>query len=306
MKTAVIANPHSASGRTGKRWPRIERLLRERIGELDVRFTEGPGHATNLAVEVLDLGYDRIIGVGGDGTFNEIANGFVENDQPRRPSACLGILPMGTGGDLQRTLGIPPKLEDAVDLLATATPSTIDLGKVTYQTPGGERRTRYFVNVVSFGMGGEVAARAKNFFGVLGGKAAFFYATLKVFAIYRGRRVELSPDGASDTQRYKVLNVAVGNGLYHGGGMYVCPEARLDDGLLEVTVIEDLSVLTLLKDLSYLYDGNIHAHPKVRHFRAQSLTATSPETTLIEVDGEPLGSLPLEITVVPRLVDVLR
>ncbi|MCP5111255.1 MAG: hypothetical protein GY953_10505, partial [bacterium] len=92
---------------------------------------------------------------------------------------------------------------------------------------------------------------------------------------------------------------------HHGGGMHVCPEAVFDDGLLEVTVIDDLGILTLMKDVSYLYDGNIHAHPKVRHARAKQLWVTSPESTLIEVDGEPLGALPLEFTILPRRLKVL-
>ena len=102
-----------------------------------------------------------------------------------------------------------------------------------------------------------------------------------------------------------MLNVAVGNGNFHGGGMHVCPRAILNDGVLEVTIIDDLGILTLVKDLSYLYNGNIYAHPKVSHFRAARIVANSPETTRIEVDGEALGALPLEITVLPRRLKVL-
>ena len=304
MKTAVIANPHSSSGRTGKRLPRIREALEARLGELEMRLTQDTGHATSLAGELIDAGYERIIGIGGDGTFNEIANGFLKDNEPRNPDACLGILPMGTGGDFRRSLGIGSGFDAALDVLANGKPLTIDLGRVTYQTHDGNRASRYFVNVVSLGMGGEVSVRAKNFMDFLGGKAAFFYATLKVFAIYRGRPVELSVDD-KPPQSYRVLNVAIGNGTFHGGGMHVCPKAVFDDGLLEVTVIDDLGILTLMKDVSYLYDGNIHSHPKIHNFRATTLRATSPETTLIEVDGEPLGALPLEFSILPRRLPVL-
>lgn len=304
MKTAVIVNPHSSSGRTRKHLPRIREALEARLGQLEMRYTEAVGHATFLAAELIDAGYERIIGMGGDGTFNEIANGFLKGDEQRNPTACLGILPMGTGGDFRRSLGIGAGFEAALEVLAGGRPLTIDLGRVTYRDHQGDRATRYFVNVVSLGMGGEVSARAKNFMGVFGGKAAFFYATLKVFAIYHGKHVDISIDDAQPDS-YKVLNVAIGNGMYHGGGMHVCPEAVFDDGLLEVTVIDDLGILTLMRDVSYLYDGNIHAHPKIRNFRAKTVRATSPETTLIEVDGEPLGALPLEFSILPRRLPVL-
>jgi diacylglycerol kinase (ATP) len=153
-------------------------------------------------------------------------------------------------------------------------------------------------------MGGEVSARAKNAMKILGGKAAFFWATLKVISTYRGRHVELELDGEANGS-YKVLNVAVGNGPFHGGGMHVCPDAVLHDGILNVTVIDDLSLVTLLRDNRYLYDGKIYDHPKIRHFRAKRIVATSPQETRIEVDGEPLGRLPVEIIVLPRAMHVV-
>jgi len=304
MKTAVIVNPRSAGGSTEKHWSRVRQAVEQRLGEVDVRFTESRGHATTLTRELLTGGYGRIIGAGGDGTFHEIVNGFLRNDQPVNPEASLGLLPMGTGGDLRRTLGIPPDVESAADVIAAGAVRTIDVGKISYCDNHGKEQSSYFVNVVSFGMGGEVAARSRNVFTPLGGRLAFFWATLKVFSWYRGKRVALRLEGANPKFR-EILNVAAGNGLYHGGGMNVCPEAVLDDGLLEVTVIESLGLLTLLRDLSYLYDGNIHAHPKVSHTRVRKLVAESSETVRIEVDGEPLGTLPVEITLLPKTLRVI-
>jgi len=305
MRTAVIVNPHSAGGGTGKRWSRVHQMIEWRLGPVEVRFTDRPGHATTLAGELLVAGYDRIVGAGGDGTMHEIANGFFDDDdQPVNPEACLGLLPMGTGGDLRRTLGIPPDVEGAAEVLAGGAVRTIDLGRVIYRDEEGIAQRRYFVNIVSFGMGGEVAAGVRNIFRPMGGQPAFFWATLKVLARYRGKKVALQLDDG-EARFYEVLNVVAGNGLYHGGGMHVCPEAVLDDGLLDITVIDELSVLTLLKDRSYLYDGNIHSHPKVLRFRARKLVAESSETVHIEVDGEPLGTLPLEITLLPKALRVL-
>ncbi len=305
MKTAVIANPHAASGKAAKRWQKVERRLAQRFGSLEVRFTERPGHAIELTRELLRDGFDRIIGVGGDGTYNEIANGFVENDRPVRPGACLGLLPMGTGGDFRRTLKIPTRLDDMIEALAAAEPMEIDLGKIQYITHEGRPAQRYFINVTSMGMGGEVCVRAKNIFSRFSGRVAFLYATLLGFLVYRPAVIGLYLDGSAQAKRYRVLNIAVGNGMYHGGGMYVCPGAKLDDGWLEVTVIEYLGPLTVLRNQDYLYSGKIYEYPKVRHFRVQRLRAEATETVRIEVDGEGLGMLPVEISVVPKAMRLL-
>lgn len=301
---AVIVNPRSAGGRTGRRWDRLRSAVEQRLGKLEVRFTEAPGHAAELARELAGRGHELIVGVGGDGTYNEIANGLLEA-RAAEAGVSLGMLPLGTGGDLQRTLGIPSRPDQAIEILAQGRPIEIDAGWLTYRTPDGGTARRYFVNLVSFGMGGEVAARSRNLFSPLGGKASFFFATVQAFTFYRGKTVELVLDDNRVQGAWRVLNVAVGNGRYHGGGMDVCPAASLDDGLLEVTVIEDLSLLTLFKDVSYLYGGNIYDHPKVRHFRASRVVARSAETTRIEVDGEPLGMLPVEIAVLPRRLRVI-
>jgi diacylglycerol kinase (ATP) len=126
-----------------------------------------------------------------------------------------------------------------------------------------------------------------------------------VFLTYRGKQVELILDSAGGPQRFVILNVAVGNGCFHGGGMHVCPKAILNDGLLEVTIIDHLSIFILMRDLPVLYSDNIYVHPKTRHLRVKKIVATSPETVCIEVDGEPLGMLPLEITVLPRRLKVV-
>ncbi|MBI3665932.1 MAG: acylglycerol kinase family protein [Acidobacteria bacterium] len=118
MKTAAVANPRSASGKTGRRWPQIAAALAARLGPVETQFTEQPGHAIALTRDLLEQGYERIIAVGGDGTINEVTNGFLRDDQPVRPGACLGILPLGTGGDFRRTLGVPSDFREALEMLA--------------------------------------------------------------------------------------------------------------------------------------------------------------------------------------------
>jgi YegS/Rv2252/BmrU family lipid kinase len=299
-RAAAIVNPRSATGKTGRLWPE----LASRLEAIDVRFTTHPRHATELARECLREGYERIVAVGGDGTINEVVNGFLLDGRPINANAVLAILPLGTGSDFQKSLGIG-SLEDAIQLIDQERPGAIDIGRVEYQSPEGRREARYFVNVVSFGMGGEVAARAKNFVSKVSGKGAFLLATAQVFLAYQPKTATLTVDGHAHGP-FTITNIAIGNGRYHGGGMHVCPKALLDDGELEVTVIEALSSYELIRDIKVLYSPNLYVHPKTHHLRGKRISAHSEQLVSIEVDGEPLGALPLEFSLVPKAIRVAR
>ncbi|HUY12268.1 MAG TPA: diacylglycerol kinase family protein [Terriglobia bacterium] len=304
-KTAVIVNPHASSGRARKKWPVISKRLEARIGPFTTRFTERPGHATLLARELLSQGFDLIVTAGGDGTFNEVANGFLDRGSPVNSEAVLGILPIATGGDFQRSLGIGARIEDAIEVIASGMPGWIDMGRVVCTARDGSLRERYFLNLVSFGMGGAVASRAKNFLSFLGGKVAFLWATFLVLLRYRGKSVSLFLDDSPQPICAFVTNIAVGNGQFHGGGMHPCPSAMLNDGLLDITVIDYMPFLRLVREIKILYSANVLRHPKVHAFRAAKIVAEGDPETLIEVDGEPLGALPLEITILPTMIKVL-
>jgi YegS/Rv2252/BmrU family lipid kinase len=304
---AAVVNPHSAGGRTGERWPKLARTLERRLGPVDARFTERQGHAISVTRDLLHDGYDVVIAVGGDGTFNEVANGFIERDQLVRPSARLGIVPTGTGGDFQKMLGLSSRrrADDAIDLLVHGRPTYIDVGKARFTTHQGEFQERYFVNLVSIGIGGSVAARSRNFLTPLGGKLAFLWATFVVLLAYHGRTVTLSIDGKGAPASHRITDICIGNGRFYGGGMHPCPTAVMDDGILEVTIIDHMNMFRLLRDIGVLYSRDIYRHPKTHHLRGTRIEATAETPTLIQIDGEPLGRLPVEITVLPRTLPVL-
>jgi diacylglycerol kinase (ATP) len=272
---------------------------------MKVCFTEGPGHATALARELICSGHERIVAVGGDGTLNEVLNGLLEQGPPVSTEASLAFIPIGTGCDFRRSIGIRTP-EDAVKVLRKGRPMPMDVGRIRFLDHAGTERARYFANMASFGMGGEVARRSRNRFRHLGGKAAFLYATLEVFLRYRAKTVQLTLDGAEPATTYTITNIAVGNGRYHGGGMHVCPLAQVDDGVLEITVIDALGLWQLARDLRVLYSRNLYVNPKAHHFRAVEIRATARERVFIEVDGESLGTLPAEITLLPSAVRLWR
>jgi diacylglycerol kinase (ATP) len=297
-RVAAIVNPAAGGGAIS-----LAGRIEMQLPGLAVRVTRGAGHATELTRELLRAGYDCILAIGGDGTVNEIVNGFFDGGSPIDSGAAVAVLPLGTGGDFRRSLGIR-SLEDAVQAVRRWHPRLIDIGRLTYLDPRGIQRNRYFANVVSFGMGGEVAVRAKGRFRALGGKAAFFLAALGALTSYRAKSVEIELDGVA-VGTHTILNIAIGNGRYHGGGMHVCPNAVLDDGRLDVTVIDSLSLFELIRDRAALYSDNIYLHPKTRGHRAAQVRARSHERVAVEADGEPLGFLPLQAEVIPRAIRVL-
>jgi YegS/Rv2252/BmrU family lipid kinase len=294
MRTAVIVNPRAAGGRTGRRWPALAERLGEVLGPFTTRFTEYRGHATAIARDLLAAGFERIIAAGGDGTVNEAANGFLTALPGLAERAFLGVLPAGAGRDFARTLGIPGDTRAAIDALAAARPVPVDAAVVR----PGAAAPRYFVNVASFGIGGDVARHRRAFPG------GYLLGAAVALAHRRAPDIELSLDGAPPLP-FRIAHVAVGNGQYQGAGMRVCPAARLDDGVLDVTIIHDVPLKTLIKDLRILYSGDIARHPKVTCLRAERVEARSRCSVAVEADGDPAGMLPVEFAVVPGALRVL-
>ncbi len=307
-KAVAILNPQAAGGSVRRRWREYEPAIRRRIPHLEVRWSERPWHAAELTEQALEQGAELIVVVGGDGTLHEAVNGFLARGTSPNSQARLGYLPMGTGGDFQRTLQVPTSPEAAAAYLAEGRVAAIDVGRVRFLGAGGETVSqRYFVNLLSFGMGGDVSVAAKNnILTKVDGKAAFLLATLQVFFRYPGKSVDLEFDGEETLLGVDITNVAVGNGQYHGGGMHPCPEASLTSGLLDVTVIDHLSWFELLRDLPVLYSNDIYKHPKVRGHKVRKLVARSSDVVRAEVDGEAAGALPLEVTVLPGVLPLLR
>lgn len=307
-RVVAILNPKAGGGRVKNRWAEYESAIRHKLPQLEVRWTERPWHATEITREVLRDGADLVLAVGGDGTVHEVINGFLENDHPIREGARLGYVPMGTGGDFQRSVNVPRDPVAVAACLQQGATALIDVGKVRFAGDAHSGpRERYFANLLSFGMGGDVSVAAKNnVFTGIDGQAAFLWATLKVFFRYDGKSVELGLDDQPLSPPVEITNVAVGNGQFHGGGMLPCPGASLTDGLLDVTTIERLSWLELIRDIRMLYSGAVYEHPKVSHQQVSKLIARSLDDARVEVDGEPAGSLPIEVSVIPRVIPLIR
>jgi diacylglycerol kinase (ATP) len=303
-KIAFIVNPNAAMGSTGKEWPRIKALATDRLGPFQAMLTTGPGDAIRLTRLALLEGTALVVCVGGDGTLNEVVNGFMGEDSPIRPEAMLGFIPRGTGCDFIKTVPIPRELNRALDLIIGSHARPIDLGRLKYTGHHGQRCCRYFHNVTSFGLGGEVDERVNRTTKVFGGFISFIWATLISILIYNKKRIRLKVDNGFD-QTVTSWNVVVANGQYHGGGMWVAPGAIVDDGMFHVTVIGDFTVPEVLLNLPNLYNGKILQLEKVSTLVGKRVEAYSDQRVLLDVDGEQPGQLPVIIDIVPAALPII-
>lgn len=301
-KIAFIVNPSAAMGSVRRKWPEIEALARDRLGSFQSLFTTGPGDATRLARSALMDGAELVVCVGGDGTLNEVVNGFMGERGSIRPEAILGFIPCGTGCDFIRTVPIPSVPRRALDLIKSTHTQAIDLGRLQYRNHQGRPSSTYFHNIVSFGLGGEVDERVNRTSKAFGGFISFILATLISILIYDKKSIRLKVDNGVE-QRIMSWNVAVANGQYHGGGMWIAPGAAVNDGLFHVTVIGDLTPREVFWHFPKLYNGKILQIRKVRTFTGRRVEAHADSRVLLDMDGEQPGRLPIVIDMVP---DALR
>ncbi|MGA2285727.1 MAG: diacylglycerol kinase family protein [Dehalococcoidia bacterium] len=296
-ETLIIINPRSANGRAGRNRHQIEEALRARLPyAFDVVFTERQGHATKLAREAAER-CERIVVLGGDGTLNEVVNGLIEKDAPVNPGLALGVIRYGTGGDFARGLGIPAKLDGAIDRLAGGAIREVDVGKATYRTPEGEERVRYFINEAEIGMGAAVCEAVNRHSKGLGGSISFMRAILSTILRYRDQTVRMSFGGAP-AETFFVNNVWLANGAYSGGGIRSAPRARLDDGLLDVVIVKGSNAFQKLLGLAALRSGAFIKSKNVEYRTASRAEAESDAPVPIEVEGEPIGVLPATFEVI--------
>jgi YegS/Rv2252/BmrU family lipid kinase len=306
MKTLAIINPRSGGGKTGRDVQSIAHRVAEVAGPITVAQTNAPMDATRITTHALMEGYERVIAVGGDGTINEVVNGFFQNGQAINPEAEFALLNLGTGGDFRKTFDIDAGFDASLERLAEGRVRRIDVGRFTFVTSDGKTGTRHFANIASFGMSGDVVDRVNRATLIkrVLGPFAYTWGSLMSFVRYQSKPVRLKIDNAFDDV-VSISTCAVCNGQFFGGGMRVAPDASPDDGMLDVIVMGDAPRMDVLKSLGDIKTGKHVNNPNVKIFRAKSVIATPVEATLgapvlIEADGELPGQLPAMFEVLPK------
>ncbi len=334
-----IVNPAAGRGKTGRTWPQMKATIEAKLGPIDVSFTNAPGHGITLARDAAEAGRPLVVAVGGDGTFHEIVNGVAEGARPfatasefagtgvardggptrtgpastgTKRATDVGILAQGTGGDFRRTLGLEHRLDRYLDALAGGRSRPLDLGKATFLDRNGKPTTRWFVNVLSAGMGGLVDQYVQESGRALGNAAAYWFASLRALMTIEAGRLRCTVTGADGTETVHEIAsymVAICNGRYFGSGMHVAPMADPADGLFELVALPAGSKVGFTVRSQRIYDGSHIGqagtlHLRGRKFHLELIDDRAKGTFLLDVDGEPLGRLPLTIEVVPNALHV--
>ena len=304
MNPLLVVNPQSGGGRTGKTFGEMRSAIQRALGEFDVELTQHAGHGIAIARDAARAGRPLVIAVGGDGTFNEVVNGLM---QAGTNTTRVGLIAQGTGGDFRRTLGIDHRLDRYLDALASGHERALDVGKLRYRAKDGSLAERFFVNILSAGMGGLVDQYVAEGSRALGGTAAYFAASTRALLNCQRARVRctMTKDGRQEHVRLEAYMIAICNGRYFGSGMHVAPMATLDDGCFEVVSMDAPSKLAFALGSRKIYSGEHMNAKTTRHFRCDALEMTlendeASDVFLLDVDGEPLGKLPIKVEMIPN------
>lgn len=289
----VIVNPHAGRRRVGEEVPELERTLRARGLPYRLQRTEGPGDATRFATEALEAGGRFIVAVGGDGTVHEVVNGLLRAEG----HADFGVLPLGSGDDFAKML--PPR--DPVERIARGAPRPFDAGRIA---SGSD--IRFFANGMDVGFGAHGAYNVRRVPRLLTGFGAYLGALALTLIDYPRLDVRIGLDGGEPVAQSTTI-AAVMNGCSFGGSFGVCPQARADDGWLDLMVSKGCSRLDILSLVPKILRGTHAGDPRLRFARAKHVLIESDAPLLVEADGEIAfeDARRLEIEVLPGALRVL-
>lgn len=307
MRVRVIINPRAGGGRAGKKLGALERALTERGVDFELVATTHAGHATELARLAREDGVEVLGITGGDGTINEVSQAYIDGEGVPISGPALAFFPAGTGGDFRKTLGQDNSVDAAVTRLVEGKNTPADLGVLALTADDDSPAVHAFMNIASFGVGGladRIVNRSPKW---IGGRTAFLVGTVRAMLQYSNQPVRVSIDGELFVED-RIINVAIANGRYFGGGMKIAPHAELDDGLFDVVSLGNMSFGASASVGRKIYRGDHLDSPKVSFARGKSVHAESlcDDPVLIDLDGETPGKLPLTATIAPAAIQIRR
>ena len=286
---AVVLNPVAGGGKTLTALPKVHEALKSLDRPYHIHLTERAGDGRVAAKRFAQDGASLILSVGGDGTIHEVVNGLCESGT----SATMGVVPAGNGSDFARTINASKKIEESVAAACNGRSRPIDVGRAIL----ADGTTRCFINVAGLGFDALVAERVQHTKFLPGANLPYLAAALQTLVSYRNIKVAVEADGESFST-YAVF-VQIANAKYMGGGYKIAPMADIEDGLLDVAIVGDLSKPDLLRTLPRVYGGGHINHPKFKHLRARKVRIETLEPALVQLDGEIVGNSPVTFEVMP-------
>ncbi len=288
MKLKLILNPAAGKGSSKKAAAKVEEILRQKGIDYSLDTTHKPGEATKLARKANQEGYEVVAAIGGDGTVNEVINGLIFTE------TALGVIPCGRGNDFAKFIGASHKIEEAVDLILNGQPKKTDAGRMN---------DRYFINGVGVGFDSRVALEVYKAPKFLTGIWNYLYAVLQTMFKFEPPHFTIRLENSSSFGEKFMVTVA--NGRYFGGGFMITPEAKPDDGLLDICVVENLDKLKILRYIPKVIRGT-HTHLKeVLMLKAAEVKIEIKKPHVAHIDGELMEDSVFRIKVLPGAVRVI-
>lgn len=294
MKLLVIANPRAGRGRCARHLPAIRAAV-DGLEGAQFCVSQSVDHLISLARQGIRGRVNAIVACGGDGTIHQIVQALIFS------GVALGVIPVGTGNDIARHLGLPTDVRLACDVLRRGKRRWIDVARVSSR--GAPRRPRIYLSVAGAGFDAKVNRLAQRASSWLPNRAVYLRAVVGALSRFTSKLMEVTCDGhqwAGETTL-----VAVGNASSYGGGLKIVPRARVDDGWLDMCLVKKTSRFELVRRFPQLYAGTHIHHPAVEIRRARRVTLASTDHMELFADGEYICDLPVTIEIVPRALPVI-
>ena len=293
MKSSIIliCNP-AAKSMSEAKIERARRLLEQKDYRVELLLTKQRGEAEQLAKDATKRAPSVIIAAGGDGTFNEVANGMAGSDIP------MAILPLGTTNVLAKELGIPDTVEGALEVALNNTPKSVSLGRIAIVRDSSPV-SRYFILMAGIGFDGEAVFGINETFKKISGKGAYLYSGVKTLLRFAPDKLAVTVDGKT----YPASSVIVGNASKYGGNFRVTPDARLIDPILHVCLFKGRKRIDTLRYIFGIVTGNHLKFADVEYLKARQIAIKG--RAHIQIDGDYFGITPAEISIVPNALRLI-
>jgi diacylglycerol kinase (ATP) len=326
IDTVLVVNPNSSGGLTGKGWDDLYSKIKDILGDnIEVAFSKKSGDGTTLARQFLKQGFKKVVAIGGDGTLNEVANGFFEEPvgiysnktsgragaaslKPINPDAIMAILPSGTRNVLAKSLGLPEGVVESCKTFSRGEPKKLDViyATVTNQEDNPSTTSRILLNAAETGLAAEIIDRSKKVREVVNSRIVSTITSIATtLPTYQSNECEISIDNKRKKFAIKMTMGVVANGQFLGGGFKVAPHASMSDGLLDLVILKDSGSLKMVDELFTMKDGDYKDEDNIVYRQARKVSLTSKERNVtVTADGEPIGILPATFEVIPHALTV--
>jgi YegS/Rv2252/BmrU family lipid kinase len=299
----VILNPASGNGRAHKNWEHTKNKLTSLL-QVETAITNQPRDAESIIKKAIESGHRNFIGVGGDGLLQEMANGVLSQTIVDSKDITLALLSQGTGNDWIKTSGMPKDIDKAIARIIEGKTILQDVALVEYNSEKGEQKRRYCINFAGIGFDSYVVQNTLSLKKY--GTIAYLLGMLKCLFSYQKPILKItSEEKEITTTAYLCI---AGIGKFGGGGMKLMPEAKLDDGLLSVTLAKDFSPFEIIFHILKLYNGDLIKLNKVDSWHTKKITVEiehAKQEVLLEGDGEIFGNGPFVISVIPKVLKMI-